>query len=192
VISTCQLNTTVRGLRQTETEAELVKLGSKAWAEDPGYVEYGIPCAALLFLLVAGPLGFLLGGPRALDRSHDGGPPGLGPGRVLLVEEQRGQSPPHVPLHIVRQHIEEDVSPDPVLSAVVDRSHLEVHALAAAKEPLDLGEAWRRCGSRWYGYSQEFPIERLYRDTPLLIVGEGTNEIQQLVIARRLLEQYPL
>lgn len=41
-----------------------------------------------------------------------------------------------------------------------------------------------------YGYSQEYPIERLYRDTPLLIIGEGTNEIQRLVIARRLLEQF--
>ena len=39
-----------------------------------------------------------------------------------------------------------------------------------------------------YGYSQEFLVERLYRDAPLLILGEGTNEIQQLVIARRLLE----
>ena len=39
-----------------------------------------------------------------------------------------------------------------------------------------------------YGYSQEFIVERLYRDAPLLILGEGTNEIQQLLIARRLLE----
>jgi butyryl-CoA dehydrogenase len=43
-----------------------------------------------------------------------------------------------------------------------------------------------------YGYSQEFPIERMYRDTPLLIIGEGTNEIQRLLIARRLLEQYAI
>ncbi len=41
-----------------------------------------------------------------------------------------------------------------------------------------------------YGYSQEFVVERIYRDAPLLILGEGSNEIQQLVIARRLLEQY--
>jgi len=41
-----------------------------------------------------------------------------------------------------------------------------------------------------YGYSQEYPIERLYRDVPLLIVGEGTSEIQRLVIARRLLERH--
>ncbi len=40
-----------------------------------------------------------------------------------------------------------------------------------------------------YGYSQEYPIERLYRDAPVLILGEGSNEIQQLVIARRLLER---
>ena len=40
-----------------------------------------------------------------------------------------------------------------------------------------------------YGYSPEFVVERLYRDAPLLVIGEGTNEIQQLVIARRLLEQ---
>jgi len=41
-----------------------------------------------------------------------------------------------------------------------------------------------------YGYSQEYPVERLYRDAPVLILGEGSNEIQQLLIARRLLEQY--
>jgi butyryl-CoA dehydrogenase len=39
-----------------------------------------------------------------------------------------------------------------------------------------------------YGYSSEFSIERLYREAPSLILGEGSNEIQQLVIARRLLE----
>jgi alkylation response protein AidB-like acyl-CoA dehydrogenase len=43
-----------------------------------------------------------------------------------------------------------------------------------------------------YGYSQEFLVERLYRDAPVLILGEGSNEIQQLVIARRLLEQYAI
>lgn len=43
-----------------------------------------------------------------------------------------------------------------------------------------------------YGYSQEYMVERLYRDAPLLILGEGTNEIQQLLIARRLLEMNPV
>ena len=39
-----------------------------------------------------------------------------------------------------------------------------------------------------YGYVSEFPVERLYREAPLYIVGEGTNDIQKLVIARRILE----
>ncbi len=43
-----------------------------------------------------------------------------------------------------------------------------------------------------YGYSPEFVVERIYRDAPLLILGEGSNEIQQLLIARRLLERYPV
>jgi alkylation response protein AidB-like acyl-CoA dehydrogenase len=40
-----------------------------------------------------------------------------------------------------------------------------------------------------YGYSKEFVVERLYRDAPLLVIGEGTNEIQRLVIAKRLIER---
>jgi butyryl-CoA dehydrogenase len=42
------------------------------------------------------------------------------------------------------------------------------------------------------GYTTELPIERYYRDAPLMIIGEGTNEIQRLVIARGLLSRYPL
>ncbi len=41
-----------------------------------------------------------------------------------------------------------------------------------------------------YGYSKEFTIERLYRDAPFLLIGEGTSEIQKTVIARRLLERH--
>ena len=37
-----------------------------------------------------------------------------------------------------------------------------------------------------YGYTTEFPVERYYRDAPLMIIGEGTNEIQRIVIARGL------
>jgi alkylation response protein AidB-like acyl-CoA dehydrogenase len=40
-----------------------------------------------------------------------------------------------------------------------------------------------------YGYSTEFDVERYFRDAPLMIVGEGTNEIQRGVIARRLVER---
>ena len=43
-----------------------------------------------------------------------------------------------------------------------------------------------------YGYSQEFPVERYYRDAPLMIIGEGTNEIQRTVIARQLVKRYAI
>ncbi len=41
------------------------------------------------------------------------------------------------------------------------------------------------------GYSKDFPIERYYRDAPLLIVGGGTNELQRLIIAKALIAKYP-
>ena len=40
------------------------------------------------------------------------------------------------------------------------------------------------------GQRTAFPVERLYRDTPLMLIGEGTNEIQRLVICKNLLERY--
>jgi alkylation response protein AidB-like acyl-CoA dehydrogenase len=42
-----------------------------------------------------------------------------------------------------------------------------------------------------YGYSKEFTVERLYRDAPLLVIGEGTNELQRLIIARQLVQRNP-
>jgi alkylation response protein AidB-like acyl-CoA dehydrogenase len=41
------------------------------------------------------------------------------------------------------------------------------------------------------GYSKEYPIERLYRDAPLLMIGEGTNEMQRIIIARQLIARDP-
>jgi len=41
-----------------------------------------------------------------------------------------------------------------------------------------------------YGFIKDLPVERFYRDAPLMIIGEGTNEIQRLVIARGLLKKY--
>jgi alkylation response protein AidB-like acyl-CoA dehydrogenase len=43
-----------------------------------------------------------------------------------------------------------------------------------------------------YGYSKEYEIERLYRDAPLLLIGEGTSEIQRMVIGRKLLERHKI
>ena len=42
------------------------------------------------------------------------------------------------------------------------------------------------------GYIKDLPIERYYRDAPLMIIGEGTNEIQRLIIAKNLLKQYAI
>ena len=43
-----------------------------------------------------------------------------------------------------------------------------------------------------YGYSKEYEIERLYREAPMLLIGEGTAEIQKMIIGRRLLEEFQL
>jgi alkylation response protein AidB-like acyl-CoA dehydrogenase len=58
--------------------------------------------------------------------------------------------------------------------------------LFASETALELAmESMRIHGG--VGYTTEFPVERLYRDAPLMVIGEGTNEIQRLVIARGLL-----
>ncbi|SAL03634.1 Acyl-CoA dehydrogenase [Caballeronia fortuita] len=51
-------------------------------------------------------------------------------------------------------------------------------------------EAMRIHGA--YGYSKEFNVERLYRDAPLLTIGEGTNELQRIIIAKQLIERNPV
>ena len=73
------------------------------------------------------------------------------------------------------------------------RSDLEagmakLFATEAAME--NSAEAMRIHGA--YGYSKEFNIERYYRDAPLLAIGEGTNELQRLIIARQLVERFPV
>ncbi len=51
-------------------------------------------------------------------------------------------------------------------------------------------EAMRIHGA--YGYSKEFNIERYYRDAPLLCIGEGTNEMQRIIIAKQLVARNPV
>ena len=61
--------------------------------------------------------------------------------------------------------------------------------LFASETALELStEAMRIHGG--YGYTTELPVERYYRDAPLMIIGEGTNEIQRVVIARGLLRRW--
>jgi alkylation response protein AidB-like acyl-CoA dehydrogenase len=43
-----------------------------------------------------------------------------------------------------------------------------------------------------YGFSKEYEIERLYREAPMLLIGEGTADIQKMIIGRRILEDYKL
>jgi len=43
-----------------------------------------------------------------------------------------------------------------------------------------------------YGYSKEYNVERLYRDAPLLTIGEGTNEMQRIIIAKQLIQRNPV
>jgi alkylation response protein AidB-like acyl-CoA dehydrogenase len=71
-----------------------------------------------------------------------------------------------------------------------ERSDLEAGmakllASETGKEVVE--EAFRIHGG--YGYSKEYEIERLYRDAPLLLIGEGTSEIQRMVIGKKLLER---
>ena len=43
-----------------------------------------------------------------------------------------------------------------------------------------------------YGYTKDFPVEKFYRDAKLCTIGEGTSEIQKIVIAREVLKEYPI
>src|SRR4051794_39700339 len=72
-----------------------------------------------------------------------------------------------------------------------ERSDME-----AGMAKLFASEAARFCAEQslrihgGYGYSKEYEIERLYRDAPLLLIGEGTSEIQKMVIGKKLLQRY--
>jgi alkylation response protein AidB-like acyl-CoA dehydrogenase len=70
--------------------------------------------------------------------------------------------------------------------ADIEAGMAKLYASEAAFE--NATEAMRIHGGN--GYTTDLPVERYYRDAPLLMIGEGTNEIQRLVIARRLLERY--
>jgi alkylation response protein AidB-like acyl-CoA dehydrogenase len=70
--------------------------------------------------------------------------------------------------------------------------------IEAGMAKLFASEAARFCAEEClrihggYGYSKEYEIERIYRDAPLLLIGEGTSEIQRMVIGRKLLERNPI
>jgi alkylation response protein AidB-like acyl-CoA dehydrogenase len=74
-----------------------------------------------------------------------------------------------------------------------ERSDLEAgmaKLLASETGKFCVEESFRIHGG--YGYSKEYEIERLYRDAPLLLIGEGTSEIQRMVIGRKLLQRHKI
>jgi len=70
----------------------------------------------------------------------------------------------------------------------VEAGMAKLFASETGKEVVE--EAFRIHGG--YGYSKEYEIERLYRDAPLLLIGEGTSEIQRMVIGKKLLERHKI
>ena len=70
--------------------------------------------------------------------------------------------------------------------ADVETGMAKYFASEMCKEVVE--EAFRIHGG--YGYSKEYEIERLYRDAPMLLIGEGTSEIQKTIIARGLISRY--
>jgi alkylation response protein AidB-like acyl-CoA dehydrogenase len=74
-----------------------------------------------------------------------------------------------------------------------ERSDME-----AGMAKLFASEAARFCAEEClrihggYGYSKEYEIERMYRDAPLLLIGEGTSESQKMVIGKKLLQRYKI
>ncbi|MFY9265464.1 MAG: acyl-CoA dehydrogenase family protein [Solirubrobacterales bacterium] len=70
----------------------------------------------------------------------------------------------------------------------VEAGMAKLFASEAGKEVVE--DSFRIHGG--YGYSKEYEIERLYRDAPLLLIGEGTSEIQRMVIGRKLLEKHKI
>jgi alkylation response protein AidB-like acyl-CoA dehydrogenase len=70
----------------------------------------------------------------------------------------------------------------------VEAGMAKLFASETGKEVVE--DAFRIHGG--YGYSKEYEIERLYRDAPLLLIGEGTSEIQRMVIGRKLLQRYKI
>jgi butyryl-CoA dehydrogenase len=68
------------------------------------------------------------------------------------------------------------------------------HSLESAQAKLFASEVSSRCANKamqihgGYGYTRDYDIERLLRDAKLTEIGEGTSEVQRLVIARELLK----
>jgi alkylation response protein AidB-like acyl-CoA dehydrogenase len=85
-----------------------------------------------------------------------------------------------------------------VLKAARMKDAGERSDIEAGQAKLFASETGRFCAEEslrihgGYGYSKEYEIERIYRDAPLLLIGEGTSEIQRMVIGKKLLQRHKI
>lgn len=85
-----------------------------------------------------------------------------------------------------------------ILNAALKKDKGERADLEAGMAKLYASEAALYCSTEamrihgGYGYINEFNVERYYRDAPLMIIGEGTNELQRIIIAKQLLKDYKI
>ena len=85
-----------------------------------------------------------------------------------------------------------------ILAAAKKKDSGQRADIEAGMAKLYATESCQRCAEEamrifgGYGYSTEYEVERLYRDAPLMMIGEGTNEIQETIIAKGLLKRYEL
>ena len=179
----------------------------------------GIDSAELIFENYRIPADRLIGGAEGLGLKHALG--GLELGRINVAARGVGIAKRALDLAVAYAQQRETFG-QPIanhqaiqikLADMATRLEASRHLTRAAAEAFDAGE---RCDMEagmaklfatetalynatesmrvhgGYGYSKEFEIERLYRDAPLLCIGEGTNELQRIIIARQLVARNPV
>ena len=179
----------------------------------------GIDSAELVFEDYRLSASHLIGGTEGMGLKHAMG--GLELGRINVAARGVGVAKRALDLAVAYaqqretfgQPIAQHQSIQIKLADMATRLESSRHLTRAAAEALDAGE---RCDMEAgmaklmatetalfnatesmrihgaYGYSKEFEIERLYRDAPLLCIGEGTNELQRIIIARQLVARNPI
>jgi len=105
---------------------------------------------------------------------------------------------PNPRAEMLRQAVADEAARMMTLKAARMKDAGERSDLEAGMAKLFASEAGRFCVEEsfrihgGYGSSKAHEIERLYRDAPLLLIGEGTSEIQRMVIGKKLLERHKI
>lgn len=98
----------------------------------------------------------------------------------ILVPEEYGGSGLGYTEYIAILKAFARISPSIVLSIAAHNSLCVGHILYFGSEAVQIFGG--------YGYTKDYPVEKFYRDSKLCTIGEGTSEIQKLVISRKILE----